>query len=193
MDPLDPHVGIVILGLLALVFLVWVAFFARSFEVAQRHWLLLFAIVVFPSVVMFLGLGRAMDDAKRPEFCGSCHVMQPWMQDLHDPDSTNLAAVHYQNRYILEDQCYTCHHEYTMFGPAKAKLAGVRHLWKYMTGTYTTPLELREPYHFDNCTHCHGEAKVFREAHTDVLEDLKSGKATCLDCHGPVHPDQPGE
>src|SRR4030095_17091173 len=85
-------------------------------------------------VVIFLGRGRAMTAAKRREFGGSCHVMQPWMHDLHDSDSTNLAAIHYQNRYILEDQCYTCHHEYTMFGPAKAKLAGGAPLWKKTNG-----------------------------------------------------------
>jgi nitrate/TMAO reductase-like tetraheme cytochrome c subunit len=193
MDPLDPHVGIVIVGVLALVFLGWVTWFGRGFDAPQRHWLLLFALVVFPSMALFLGLGRAMDDAKRPEFCGSCHLMQPWMDDLKDPASETLAAVHYQNRYILENQCYTCHAEYTMFGPAKAKLAGVRHLWKYVTGSYELPLEIREPYHFENCNHCHAEARVFRDTHADSLEDLQTGRATCLDCHVQPHPDQPGE
>jgi len=193
MDPLDPHVGIVIVGVMALVFLVWVVFSATGLEGPQRHWLLLFALVVFPSMAMFLGLGRAMDDAKRPEFCGSCHIMQPWMHDLKDPESETLAAVHYQNRYILENQCYTCHAEYTMFGPMKAKLAGVQHLARYVTGHYELPLKTREPYHFENCNHCHADAKVFRETHADSLEDLASGAATCLDCHAPAHPDQPGE
>jgi nitrate/TMAO reductase-like tetraheme cytochrome c subunit len=193
MDPLDPHLGVVIVGLLALAFLVWVVFFAGEIAVPQRHWLLLFALVVFPSMAMFLGLGRAMDDAKRPEFCGQCHIMQPWMNDLKDPESDTLAAIHYKNRYILEDQCYTCHSDYTMFGPARAKLAGVNHLVRYVTGAYELPLHTRVPYNVANCAHCHAEAKVFRDAHTDVIEDLKSGEATCLDCHAPAHPDQPGE
>ena len=40
-----------------------------------------------------LGLGATtvMEDAKRPNFCGSCHVMHPFVNDLKDPASTTLA------------------------------------------------------------------------------------------------------
>jgi nitrate/TMAO reductase-like tetraheme cytochrome c subunit len=177
---------------MALIFLVGVAY-TRIEDSTTRHWVLLFAVAVFPGLALLLGAGRALDAAKHPQFCGSCHVMQPWISDLRNPDSTTLAAVHYQNRYILEDQCYTCHTDYGFTGPLRAKLAGMMHLFKYETGTYALPLELYQPYRFANCLHCHGESRRYRDAHTDVAESLADGSMGCTDCHNPVHPDQAGE
>jgi cytochrome c nitrite reductase small subunit len=189
---IPPEAIAFLIGLVALVFLVGVAY-ARIEDSATRHWTLLFAIAVFPGVALLLGAGRAMDAAKHPQFCNSCHVMEPWIADLRNPESTTLAAVHYQNRYILEDQCYTCHTDYGLTGPLRAKLNGMLHLFKYETGSYTLPLELYEPYSFANCLHCHGESKKYRDAHTDVAESIADGSMGCTDCHNPVHPDQEGE
>lgn len=175
-------------GAVALLFLLVVARSADAADSPRRHWLLLFGVVIVPGLALALGLGTALEDMKHPEFCGSCHVMRPFMDDLQNADSATLAAVHYQNRYIREDQCYTCHTDYGIFGPVQAKLAGVRHLWNYETGNYTLPIEIRGPYRDANCLHCHGEAKVFREKHADTMEELVSGAMTCLDCHRPAHP-----
>jgi nitrate/TMAO reductase-like tetraheme cytochrome c subunit len=155
-----------------------------------RRWLLLFGVAVLPCIALLLGTGEALEQAKKPSFCGSCHVMQPWMRDLRDLESETLAAVHYKNRWILKDQCYTCHTGYAFFGPMEAKLNGVIHFLRYETGTYTRPLEPYSPYDFANCLRCHGEAKNFRVAHEAVAEELASGAMGCLDCHGPVHPAQ---
>jgi cytochrome c nitrite reductase small subunit len=193
MSPLDPHVGAFLLGLVALAVLIGGTFFTAVPDSPRRHWMLLLALLVMPGIALLTGAGQILDDAKRPEFCGSCHVMTPWMNDLKNPESTTLAAVHYQNRYILADQCYGCHADYTMFGGVEAKWAGVNHLWKYMRGAYTLPLRIRSPFNTRNCLHCHGEAKVFRQAHVESQEQIDSGDLTCLDCHAPVHPEQPGE
>src|SRR5690242_11510448 len=117
-------------------------------------------------------------------------VMDPWVRDLHDPNSTNLAAIHFQNRFILEDQCYTCHTDYGLTGPLRAKLTGMVHLFKYETGTYTTPIALYQPYDFGNCLHCHGESKRYREKHADALDALADGSMSCTDCHDHIHPEQ---
>ena len=174
-------------GLAALIFLLAVRRFADVPDKARHHWLLLFGIVIVPGVALALGLGMGLEYMKRPQFCGSCHVMGPFIADLQNPDSSTLAAVHYQNRYIREHQCYTCHADYGLFGPLRAKLAGVRHLLNYETGNYEIPIRIREPYHETNCLHCHGEAKVFRDKHEDMLEQLISGDMSCLDCHRPAH------
>jgi len=157
-----------------------------------RHWGLLFGLAVLPSIALALGTIGALHEAERPEFCGSCHIMQPWMHDLMNPDSATLAAVHYKNRFILEDQCYTCHTDYAMFGPLKAKVDGVRHLWKYATGGYTLPITIHGgSYHFSNCLRCHGDSKLFKDKHQDQLVDgTVAADLACLDCHGPVHPEQ---
>jgi nitrate/TMAO reductase-like tetraheme cytochrome c subunit len=174
-------------GLVALTFLLAIRRFADVPDTPRRHWLLLFGIVIVPGLALALGVGTALEDMKRPEFCGSCHVMRPFINDLQNPDSATLAALHYQNRYIREHQCYTCHTDYGLFGPLRAKLAGVRHLLNYEIGNYDIPIKIREPYREANCLHCHGEAKVFREKHADTLEQLVSGDVGCLDCHRPAH------
>ncbi|HEY2385515.1 MAG TPA: NapC/NirT family cytochrome c [Candidatus Binatia bacterium] len=157
----------------------------------SRHWGLLFGLAVLPSVALALGTVGAVNDAERPEFCGSCHIMEPWMHDLMSADSKTLAATHYKNRFILEDQCYTCHTDYAMFGPVKAKLDGVRHLLRYATGTYTLPIKIHGgSYHFTNCLRCHGESKLFKDKHEDLLGEGTAAELACLDCHGPVHPEQ---
>lgn len=179
----------VLIGLGSLAFLLAIAF-TRIPEQRDRHWLILFGVVVFPGLALALGVHETIDASKRPEFCGSCHVMDPWVRDLHDPSSTNLASVHFQNRYILEDQCYTCHTDYGLGGPLRAKLTGMVHLFKYETGTYTLPIELYHPYNFANCLRCHGESKRYRDAHADALDALADGSMGCTDCHEHIHPEQ---
>jgi len=177
-------------GFIALVFLLGAVFSGDPADSPRRRWMLLFAVALVPGLALALGFGMSLEYMKRPQFCGSCHVMLPFANDLRDPESGTLAAVHYQNRYILEHQCYTCHTDYGLFGPMRAKLAGVRHLVNYTIGNYTEPIRIREPFRNANCLHCHGEAKVFRTAHTDNLAELQSGDMSCLDCHRPAHPEE---
>lgn len=181
-----------LIGLGALAFLIAVAF-ARIPEQTTRHWAMLFGIVVFPCLALLLGSERAIEASKQPQFCGSCHIMDPWVNDLHDPESTTIAAVHYQNRFIREDQCYTCHTDYGLGGPMRAKLTGMVHLFKWETGTYTLPVALYHPYNFGNCLRCHGESKRYKDTHTDALDALADGSMGCTDCHDPIHPKQEGE
>ncbi|HXJ33780.1 MAG TPA: NapC/NirT family cytochrome c [Candidatus Eisenbacteria bacterium] len=189
MPALPPYTIAFSIGFVALVFLVAVAV-VRIPESTSRHWLLLFGVAVFPGLALLLGAGRAMDASKQPSFCGSCHVMGPWIEDLRNPDSKTLAAIHYQNRFILDDQCYTCHTDYGFAGPLRAKLGGMLHMLHYEFGTYASPIELYQPYRFNNCLHCHAESKRYLDAHTDAAEAIADGSMTCLDCHAPVHPEQ---
>jgi nitrate/TMAO reductase-like tetraheme cytochrome c subunit len=189
MPPLPPYLLPMAIGLVALVFLLGLAFTTIA-EARDRHWLMLFGVAVFPGMALLFGASSALDAAKRPEFCGACHVMGPWIEDLQDPESTNLAAVHYQNRYILDDQCYTCHTDYGFGGPLRAKLAGMVHMLHFELGTWRVPIKLYQPYDFANCLHCHRESKRYREAHVDVAESIADGSMGCTDCHNPVHPEQ---
>ena len=185
------HSVALIVGLIALACLVGLLLSWKMPDSPARRWLFLLGIAVLPGLALFLGANTAIEEAKKPSFCASCHVMHPFTNNLIDPDSTTLASVHYQNRYILNNQCYTCHTDYTIFGPMKAKLAGVRHVWKDATGRYTTPIRLVSSYDFGNCLHCHGESRIFKQQHEDeLLQLLDTQEAACLDCHGPAHPDQ---
>ena len=71
--------------------------------------------------------------------------MHGYVKDLKDPDSENIAAIHYKYRWIADNQCYECHSEYGLFGTAKAKMSRIRHIWSYYVLGYETPIKLRAP------------------------------------------------
>ena len=148
------------------------------------------AFAMLPGLVLAGGLGSHLERSKTTSFCLSCHVMEPYGKSLLVDDSERLAAAHFQNRRIdREHACYTCHTTYTMYGPVKAKVAGLRHIWRYYVAGYPEKLELREPYQNRECLHCHGGARSYEEsdAHADDLADLAANKTSCLECHSEAH------
>ena len=152
---------------------------------------LFFAVAVLPLAIVFFGYSYGLEASKSVEACGSCHTMTPYVNDLRDPKSENLAAVHFKNRYIQENHCYTCHTDYGMFGTVKAKWEGLGHTVRYTTGAYTLPLKIAHPYPNWRCLNCHGASQKFLDPEKHPKEDLAdmfSGKTSCLDCHGPPHP-----
>ena len=53
-------------------------------------------------------------------------------------DASYIPAQHFQNHLVPPDKaCYTCHTDYTMYGPLKDKLKGLRYL--YMEYVSTPP------------------------------------------------------
>jgi nitrate/TMAO reductase-like tetraheme cytochrome c subunit len=153
--------------------------------------LLLGAVVVIPAVVVFLATAHGMHAIARVEACGSCHAMDSHVADLRNPASDSLAAIHYKNRYIQEDQCYTCHSDYGAFGTLSAKLDGLGHVYHNLAGNYEKPIKVRRPYSNIRCLSCHGEAQNFLAKHEkEEIPKLLTGKDSCLDCHGPAHKEE---
>jgi len=119
--------------------------------------------------------------------------MTQFVDDLRNVKSNTLAATHFKNRYIPEHQCYTCHSDYGLAGTLKAKLEGLGHVWRYTTGLYSLPIKIAAPYPNFRCLGCHGESQKFLNAPGHPNEEMPSlmvGKTSCLDCHGPAHPEQ---
>ena len=58
---------------------------------------LLLGIGVFPLTTAGSGNYAGFEATKHREFCGSCHVMTPYLDDATDPKSTGLAAIHTRN------------------------------------------------------------------------------------------------
>ena len=117
--------------------------------------------------------------------------MEPYLADLQNPESSSLAATHYKNRYIQEHHCYTCHTDYGMFGTLQAKMDGLGHVVRNITGRYSLPLKIAHPYPSARCLACHGESQKFLRSEGHPKEDLPkllSGETSCIDCHGPAHP-----
>lgn len=173
---------------LALLAAVWVNVRRRGVTAISKA-LLFGSILVVPVIVVFLATAHGMQESMSVDACGKCHIMKSHLDDLRNPKSDSLAAVHYKNRYILENHCYTCHSDYGMAGTVAAKLAGLGHSWRNLTGSYEFPLKTRVPFSNIRCLSCHGGAQNFLAKHeADELPKLASGKDSCLDCHGPAHP-----
>jgi nitrate/TMAO reductase-like tetraheme cytochrome c subunit len=151
---------------------------------------LVLPMAVLPLIIVFLGFSYGLESTKTVASCGSCHVMEPYVANLRDPGSDALAAMHFKNRYIQQDHCYTCHADYGMFGSMSAKLDGVRHVLHNTLGSYPTPLKIARPYPNARCLGCHGESQAFLKSEGHPQEDRPSlfrGEVSCLDCHGPAH------
>lgn len=159
---------------------------------ATSKWIFLLGLGLLPLFGMVTGAGAVMETAKEPHRCMTCHVMEPYGNDMTDPKSEGLAAIHYRNRWIRENQCYECHSQYGVFGTLQAKMDGVGHLYHYLTGTYEQPIRMHDPFPIAQCLKCHGTSEPFLKIgkHMDpkVVEELKSGKISCLECHEAPHP-----
>ena len=150
-------------------------------------------LTLLPVVVIFFSYTRGLSGMETVQACGGCHVMTAHVKDLENPDSEALSAVHFKNRYIRENHCYTCHSDYGMFGTVAAKADGARHVMHFLAGTYSIPLKIRHPYPNVRCLGCHGESQKFLKSPghpADVRPQLFSGEVSCLTCHGPAHTPQ---
>jgi nitrate/TMAO reductase-like tetraheme cytochrome c subunit len=148
------------------------------------------AFLVLPAVTTAIGLSSHMEHSKTTVFCLSCHVMEPYGKSLLVDDKDHIPAVHFQNRLVPRDHaCFTCHTTYTMFGDYRAKLSGLRHLYIYYLGTVPQPIKLRVPFANRECLHCHDGSRAFEEGtmHSGMLDDLRAGKTSCVDCHSTIH------
>lgn len=148
------------------------------------------AFLVLPLLATAMGLSAHMEQSKTTEFCLSCHVMEPYGKSLQVDDESWLPAQHFQNNRVPRDKaCFTCHTDYTLFGDAKAKLRGLRHVYVNYLGEIPEKIELYEPYNNRECLHCHAGARTFEESdlHKEMRADLGSNATSCLECHDAVH------
>ena len=159
--------------------------------------LLFLGLGVFPGIVSLTGNIASFEYTLSRPFCGSCHVMGPYLRDAEDPKSNSLAALHSRNLRFGENSCYTCHADYKMFGTITTKLNGMRHLFMYITEYANTgpdgeggpPIHLYKPFKSATCMQCHSTTgKKYLEDHGDAVEQIRSGDLNCIDCHSDVHP-----
>lgn len=159
--------------------------------------LLLVGLGLLPAVVSLTGNIASFEYTMSRPFCGSCHVMGPYVRDAEDPESKSLAAAHSRNNKFGESSCYTCHSDYQMFGAITTKLTGMRHLFSYITEYANTgpdgeggrPIHMFKPFQNDRCMQCHStRANAYLEKHGDDVEAIRSGDVRCIDCHDVIHP-----
>jgi|SRR6185312_2568653 len=155
------------------------------------------ALVILPAVSVWAAFEEHLDRATSTSFCLSCHVMEDYGRSLHYDDASYLPARHFQNHFVPPDHaCYTCHTDYAMFGGAKAKLYGLRHVYVQYLGTIPKPADIKlySPFPNETCLHCHLGARKFEEVSghhrtPGALAAMKSGKTSCLSsgCHDIIH------
>ena len=155
------------------------------------------ALFILPVMAASMGVSEHMERAKETRFCLSCHIMEPYGRSLYVDDKEHLAAAHFQNHRVPADEaCYTCHTDYSIFGPIKAKLGGLRHIYIQYLGKPPKPEEIKlyKPYNNRECLHCHDGARSFEQqkmhsSDPNTMSDIKSNKLSCTDagCHDVVH------
>ncbi len=201
MSTFDDLIRWATLGCAALAATIIVWFLARRPPLLRTTKIaLLFGIGVLPIGSAVLGNYHGFEKSRSREFCGGCHVMVPYTDDLTNPDGTSLASMHGRNETFGGDACYQCHQNYGMFGTISTKLAGMRHAWLYVRDFKDLSLEealpqihLRDPFPNSNCMHCHSTKLSGWGAvpeHDGLTDDVRSGKVGCASegCHGPAHP-----
>lgn len=165
----------------------------------QTKLTLFFGIAVLPITSAMATNLVGFQTTQTREFCGSCHVMEPYTEDSSNVDSTSLPSRHARNELFGEHNCYGCHADYGLAGMVVTKLNGMKHVWVYYTKAHLWPREagdrihLYKPFDNKNCTHCHSMATPYFNGvrdHVGAQEDLRSGKTSCASggCHGPAHP-----
>jgi nitrate/TMAO reductase-like tetraheme cytochrome c subunit len=186
-------------SLIAAAVLLWF-FIRRPPLTGQVKFLLFLGFGVFPMGAAFTGNVAGFEHTKHRTFCGSCHVMVPYLLDSNDPNSKSLAAAHARNEEFGPDNCYECHKDYGAFSTVMTKIGGMRHVYEYYTHYRKVDvrdavfeIELYKPMANVACTRCHStEVRYWLEVgdHRSSLEGLRSGKVSCASdgCHGPSHP-----
>ena len=181
---------LVALAVIGVVVVIYSLIRYRGSAVGPASWaVLITGAVAFPLLITGVGSILVFQRAERVEFCNSCHLtMQPFVDDMKNASSNSLAALHYRNRYIPDDQCYACHTSYGLFGTVQAKEEGLNDVYRYYTRTFHLPIKLRHPYPNTDCLKCHGGSAKWIASHQDYKDSLFSGQATCMDCHADSNP-----
>ena len=149
-------------------------------------------LFILPALCIAGGMSTHMQRSEQTRFCISCHSMDPYGRSLYVDDPKYIPAAHYQNHRVPVDQaCYACHADYTIFGPLRDKLLGVTRIYMQYVSTPPNPIRIPGGYNNAQCLHCHGSARNFEESaiHSAIMDTLKSNQLSCISsgCHDTVH------
>jgi hypothetical protein len=183
-----------VMAVLAVALIAWTLVAHRGRLSGFRARLLLFigtCCVPFPAVLMSAAVG--LEQSKAVSFCNSCHLMGAFVTDMKDAGSLSLSALHFRNRYIQTDHCYSCHTDYGLFGTLEAKVGGMAHVWSEFAGAGSGMVRPKTNYRFTICLNCHGQSSKFirQKSHAGVVDRVVSGKSVCTECHNRSHAGQP--
>jgi cytochrome c-type protein NapC len=149
-------------------------------------------LCVLPALCVVGGMNTHMLRSEQTRFCISCHVMIPYGQSLYVDDPNHIPAQHFQNHRIPVDMaCYSCHADYSIYGPLKDKMQGLKRIYMQYVTTPPNPITIPGGFKNAQCLHCHLGARSFEEnpVHAAMMDALKSNQTSCLTsgCHDTAH------
>jgi mono/diheme cytochrome c family protein len=184
----------VLIALIVLTIVLAGVFLVRpSFTAGATGKILAFiGLCVLPALCIGTGMSSHMERSQQTSYCISCHSMESHGESLHVLDTSYIPAQHFQNHFVPPDRaCYTCHTDYTMYGPLKDKLKGLRYVYMEYVSTPPKVIHLDGKYSNLQCLHCHEGARNFDEnlARMPPLAALKSDQISCISsgCHDTIH------
>jgi nitrate/TMAO reductase-like tetraheme cytochrome c subunit len=179
-------------AVVVIALLLYLRFSMRSLATRRERFLALVAMAVLPMMWLLGMLGYTDAATKKASFCMKCHEMRIYGESLH-VDDESLAAVHYRNGLVdRKKPCYTCHTAPGLRGLAVAKYKGLHDVYVHYLREVPEEIEHLGPYDHATCLGCHGESASFLEgwghsSPSTLIDDLKSGEFSCLDCHDMAH------
>ena len=149
-------------------------------------------LCVLPALCIVGGMNTHVQRSEQTQFCISCHVMIPYGQSLYADDPSHIPAQHFQNHRVPPDMaCYSCHADYSIYGPLKDKMQGLKRIYMQYVSTPPSPITIPGGFKNAQCLHCHLGARNFEEnpVHAAMIDSLKSNQTSCLTsgCHDTAH------
>ena len=146
------------------------------------------ALAVLAVVVPLVwgGVETTIEATSRPEFCGSCHVMEPMVAAYH-------ASVHGGNNpYGVAARCTDCHTSHTnafSYLASKTRSGFIDTAVTWTSNEFALDWQAnrarRAEYVYDSgCLQCHANLKDIpagHDAHAKYLAGTINAK--CVDCH----------
>ncbi len=179
---------VVLTIILAGVFLVRPSFTAG----ATGKILAFIGLCVLPTLCIGTGMSFHMERSKQTAYCISCHSMVTHGQSLYVLNPSYIPAQHFQNHLVQPNQaCYTCHTDYTMYGPLKDKLKGLRYVYMEYVSSPPKTIHLDGTYNNSQCLHCHAGTRDFEANlnHMAPMGSLVTNQISCISsgCHSTIH------
>src|ERR1035438_1329691 len=149
-------------------------------------------LCVLPALCIGTGMSFHMQRSQQTAYCISCHSMESHGQSLHVLNEDYIPAQHFQNHLVPPDKaCYTCHTDYTIYGPWKSRLDGLRYVYMTYLGTTPKTIHLIGRYSNLQCLHCHAGTRNFEEHLQQMppIGELTSNRISCISsgCHDMIH------
>jgi cytochrome c-type protein NapC len=149
-------------------------------------------LCVLPALCIGTGMSFHMRRSQQTAYCISCHSMETHGQSLYVLDTDYIPAQHFQNHLVPPNEaCYTCHTDYTMYGPLKDKLKGLRYVYMEYVSTPPKTIHLDGTYSNLQCLHCHAGTRDFEANlnHMAPMGALETNQISCISsgCHSTIH------